>query len=141
MDIMVHTVDFWHLPLVFYVKRCRSGGTYGLLWRLGRTQFSCPSRVLRDQWIKNLRTAVKTHGKASLLELCVLYVCKMFLNLIPNFETLTFTTPTRLGPLRPLRLLVFINPFGGKKKGRKIYHSLVAPLFELAGISSHVIGT
>jgi len=44
------------------------------------------------------------------------------------------------GPLRPNRLLVFINPFGGKKKGRKIYHSLVAPLFELAGISSHVIG-
>ena len=35
---------------------------------------------------------------------------------------------------------MFINPFGGKKKGRKIYHSVVAPLFELAGISSHVIG-
>lgn len=44
------------------------------------------------------------------------------------------------GPVRPNRLLVFINPFGGKKKGRKIYHSLVAPLFELAGISSHVVG-
>eukprot|EP00066_Takifugu_rubripes_P030942 XP_011620208.1 PREDICTED: ceramide kinase-like [Takifugu rubripes] len=91
---------------VFYVKRCRSGGTYGLLWRLGRTQFSCPSRVLKDQWITNLRTSVKTHS-----------------------------------PRRPNRLLVFINPFGGKKKGRKIYHSLVAPLFELAGISSHVIVT
>uniref|UniRef100_A0A3Q4AQ94 DAGKc domain-containing protein n=1 Tax=Mola mola TaxID=94237 RepID=A0A3Q4AQ94_MOLML len=91
---------------VFYVKRCSSGGSYGLLWRLGRTQFSCPSRVLRDQWTKYLRTALKTHS-----------------------------------PLRPLRLLVFINPFGGKKRGRKIYHSLVAPLFELAGISSHVIVT
>ncbi|TKS77561.1 Ceramide kinase [Collichthys lucidus] len=45
------------------------------------------------------------------------------------------------GPLRPHRLLVFINPFGGKKKGRQTYHSLVAPLFELAGISSHVIVT
>uniref|UniRef100_A0A674NX47 Zgc:158263 n=1 Tax=Takifugu rubripes TaxID=31033 RepID=A0A674NX47_TAKRU len=99
-------LSFWHLPLVFYVKRCRSGGTYGLLWRLGRTQFSCPSRVLKDQWITNLRTSVKTHS-----------------------------------PRRPNRLLVFINPFGGKKKGRKIYHSLVAPLFELAGISSHVIVT
>ncbi|XP_038578531.1 ceramide kinase family protein [Micropterus salmoides] len=91
---------------VFYVKRTSSGGSYGLLWRLGRTQFSCPSRVLRDQWTKHLRTALKTHS-----------------------------------PLRPHRLLVFINPFGGKKKGRKIYHSLVAPLFELAGISSHVIVT
>uniref|UniRef100_A0A8C8DKX9 Zgc:158263 n=1 Tax=Oryzias sinensis TaxID=183150 RepID=A0A8C8DKX9_9TELE len=91
---------------VFYVKRSSSTGSCGLLWRLGRTQFSCPSRVLRDQWIKNLRTAVQTHT-----------------------------------PLRPHRLLVFINPFGGKKMARQIFHSLVAPLFELAGISSHVIVT
>ncbi|XP_044067562.1 ceramide kinase family protein isoform X2 [Siniperca chuatsi] len=91
---------------VFYVKRISSGSSCGLLWRLGRTQFSCPSRVLRDQWTKHLTTALKTHS-----------------------------------PLRPHRLLVFINPYGGKKKGRKIYHSLVAPLFELAGISSHVIVT
>uniref|UniRef100_A0A8C3AV98 Zgc:158263 n=1 Tax=Cyclopterus lumpus TaxID=8103 RepID=A0A8C3AV98_CYCLU len=91
---------------VFYVKRSSSGSSYGLLWTLGRTQFSCLSRVLRDQWAKHLRTALKTHS-----------------------------------PLRPNKLLVFINPFGGKKKGRKIYHSLVAPLFELAGISSHVIVT
>ncbi|XP_004558776.1 ceramide kinase [Maylandia zebra] len=91
---------------VFYIKRSRSRSTYGLLWNLGRTQFSCPSRVLRDQWTNHLRTALKTHS-----------------------------------PLRPHRLLVFINPFGGKKKGREIYHSLVAPLFELAGISSHVIVT
>ncbi|KAM4572140.1 ceramide kinase [Fundulus diaphanus] len=91
---------------VFYVTRSSSRASSGLLWRLGRTQFTCPSRVLRDQWIKNLRTALKTHS-----------------------------------PLRPHRLLVFINPFGGKKKGRQIYHSLVAPLFELAGISSHVIVT
>uniref|UniRef100_A0A3Q3KYM5 Zgc:158263 n=2 Tax=Mastacembelus armatus TaxID=205130 RepID=A0A3Q3KYM5_9TELE len=91
---------------VFYVKRSNSGGSSGLLWRLGRTQFSCPSRVLRDQWTKHLRTALKTHG-----------------------------------PLRPHRLLVFINPFGGKRKARKIFHSVVAPLFELAGISSHVIVT
>lgn len=91
---------------VFYVKRSSGGRSYGLLWRLGRIQFSCPSRVLRDQWTKHLRTALKTHS-----------------------------------PLRPHRLLVFINPFGGKKKGRQIYHSLVAPLFELAGISSHVIVT
>ncbi|XP_047223846.1 ceramide kinase family protein isoform X1 [Girardinichthys multiradiatus] len=91
---------------VFYVKRSNSRTTSGLLWRLGRTQFSCPSRVLRDQWTKHLLTVLKTHS-----------------------------------PLRPHRLLVFINPFGGKNKGRQIYHSLVAPLFELAGISSHVIVT
>ncbi|XP_057685360.1 ceramide kinase family protein [Corythoichthys intestinalis] len=91
---------------VFYVKRVRSGSSRGLLWRLGQTQFSCPSRVLRDQWTKHLRAALKTH-------------C----------------------PLRPNKLLVFINPFGGKKKGKHIYDSLAAPLFALAGISCHVIVT
>lgn len=60
--------------------------------------------------------------------------------MLHKLKSLPFTTPTRPGPRRPHKLLVFINPFGGKKKGRKIYHSLVAPLFELAGISSHVIG-
>ncbi|KAM9829103.1 ceramide kinase family protein [Syngnathus typhle] len=91
---------------VFYVKRVSSGSSRGLLWRLGHTQFTCPSRVLRDQWTNHLRAALKTH-------------C----------------------PLRPNRLLVFINPFGGKKKGKQIFDSLVAPLFEMAGISSHVIVT
>uniref|UniRef100_A0AAV2LYJ9 DAGKc domain-containing protein n=1 Tax=Knipowitschia caucasica TaxID=637954 RepID=A0AAV2LYJ9_KNICA len=91
---------------VFYVQRCNRSGSSGVLWRLGQTQFTCPSRVLRDQWIKHLRAALKTHS-----------------------------------PLRPNRLLVFINPFGGKKQGQQIYHTCVAPLFELAGISSHVVVT
>lgn len=73
------------------------------------------------------------------LELYVSYMSKKFFN-ITELETLTFTSPPCPGPLRPHRLLVFINPFGGKKKGKNIYYSLVAPLFELAGISSHVIG-
>ncbi|XP_059153792.1 ceramide kinase-like [Physella acuta] len=42
---------------------------------------------------------------------------------------------------RPKRLLVFINPFGGKKKAVKIFNEKVRPLFELAGIYSEVIIT
>ncbi|KAL4646129.1 ceramide kinase-like [Arapaima gigas] len=91
---------------VFSIKRHCKGGGSGVFWTLGRTQFYCPSRDLRDRWVTQLRNALKTHS-----------------------------------PSRPHRLLVFINPFGGKKRGRKIYHSLVAPLFELAGISTHVVVT
>ncbi|GFN84603.1 hypothetical protein PoB_001110900 [Plakobranchus ocellatus] len=42
---------------------------------------------------------------------------------------------------RPKRLLVFVNPYGGKKKARKIFNDKVRPLFELAGIYSEVIIT
>lgn len=52
------------LVSVFYVKRSSSSGSsHGLLWSLGRAQFSCPSRVLRDQWTRHLRAALKTHSK------------------------------------------------------------------------------
>ncbi|XP_059383933.1 ceramide kinase family protein isoform X1 [Carassius carassius] len=91
---------------LFYVKCGSKGNGIGVQRSLGRTQFCCPSRDVRDQWITQLRTALKTHS-----------------------------------PSRPHRLLVFINPFGGKKRGKQIFHSLVAPLFELAGISSHVVVT
>ena len=40
---------------------------------------------------------------------------------------------------RPKRLLVFVNPFGGKRRGPKIFNEKVRPLFELAGIYSEVI--
>ncbi|KAG9340286.1 hypothetical protein JZ751_021733 [Albula glossodonta] len=43
--------------------------------------------------------------------------------------------------MRPQRLLVFINPYGGKKKGVQIYRTLASPLLELAGISAHVVVT
>ncbi|XP_068132422.1 ceramide kinase-like isoform X2 [Hyperolius riggenbachi] len=42
---------------------------------------------------------------------------------------------------RPKHLLVYINPYGGKKKGKQIYESKVAPLFSLASISTDVIVT
>ncbi|XP_035233366.1 ceramide kinase-like isoform X2 [Stegodyphus dumicola] len=42
---------------------------------------------------------------------------------------------------RPKSLLIFINPYGGKKKGVKIFERKVSPLFHLAGIESHVVVT
>lgn len=40
---------------------------------------------------------------------------------------------------RPKRLLVYINPYGGKRQGKRIYEQKVAPLFSLASISTDVV--
>lgn len=42
---------------------------------------------------------------------------------------------------RPKHLLVFINPFGGKGHGKRIYERKVAPLFALASVTTEVIVT
>ncbi|GMT28622.1 hypothetical protein PFISCL1PPCAC_19919 [Pristionchus fissidentatus] len=42
---------------------------------------------------------------------------------------------------RPRRILVYINPFGGKGKAPNIYKRYVEPLFELAEIKAQVIFT
>ncbi|XP_029009857.1 ceramide kinase-like isoform X2 [Betta splendens] len=42
---------------------------------------------------------------------------------------------------RPRRLLVYINPFGGKRQGKRVYEQKVAPLFLQAGIFTDVIVT
>ncbi|XP_056271635.1 ceramide kinase-like [Pseudoliparis swirei] len=42
---------------------------------------------------------------------------------------------------RPKRLLVYINPFSGKRRGQSVYEQQVAPLFARAGVSTHVIVT
>ncbi|NXK02772.1 CERK1 kinase, partial [Herpetotheres cachinnans] len=39
---------------------------------------------------------------------------------------------------RPKQLLVYINPYGGKRQGKRIYEQKVAPLFSLASISTDV---
>ncbi|KAL4226177.1 hypothetical protein ACF0H5_014163 [Mactra antiquata] len=42
---------------------------------------------------------------------------------------------------RPRKLIVFVNPFSGKKKAVKIYRDKVQPLFELADINVTLIET
>ncbi|XP_019399048.1 PREDICTED: ceramide kinase [Crocodylus porosus] len=42
---------------------------------------------------------------------------------------------------RPKQLLVYINPYGGKRQGKRIYEQKVAPLFHLASISTDVVIT
>ncbi|KAM3608624.1 uncharacterized protein V6R79_001835 [Siganus canaliculatus] len=42
---------------------------------------------------------------------------------------------------RPKHLLVYINPYGGKRKAKHIYEQKVAPLFAHAGVNTHVIVT
>ncbi|XP_017295008.1 ceramide kinase isoform X1 [Kryptolebias marmoratus] len=42
---------------------------------------------------------------------------------------------------RPKHLLIYINPYGGKRQGKRIYEQKVAPLFAHAGILTHVIIT
>ncbi|XP_069018509.1 ceramide kinase-like isoform X2 [Embiotoca jacksoni] len=42
---------------------------------------------------------------------------------------------------RPKQLLVYINPYSGKRQGKQIYEQKVAPLFAQAGISTQVIVT
>uniref|UniRef100_H3ASF1 DAGKc domain-containing protein n=1 Tax=Latimeria chalumnae TaxID=7897 RepID=H3ASF1_LATCH len=45
------------------------------------------------------------------------------------------------GGARPKRLLVYINPFGGRCRGQRIFDTKIAPLFRLAGISTQVVET
>ena len=42
---------------------------------------------------------------------------------------------------RPKRLLVFLNPFGGKKLAKKIFQQRVVPLFSAAGIEYALEGS
>ncbi|XP_072233202.1 ceramide kinase [Leuresthes tenuis] len=42
---------------------------------------------------------------------------------------------------RPKSLLVYINPYGGKQRGKQIYEQKVAPIFQRAGIFTSVIVT
>ncbi|XP_068162989.1 ceramide kinase isoform X2 [Antennarius striatus] len=60
-------------------------------------------------------------------------LCEQWIHII-NEQLSLFTN-------RPKRLLVYINPYGGKQLGNRIYEQKVAPLFRRACISADVIVT
>ncbi|OCT57966.1 ceramide kinase [Xenopus laevis] len=45
------------------------------------------------------------------------------------------------GAERPRKLLIFINPYGGRGKAQRIYSNKISPLFQLSGIEEEVIET
>uniref|UniRef100_A0A8C8J9G7 DAGKc domain-containing protein n=1 Tax=Oncorhynchus tshawytscha TaxID=74940 RepID=A0A8C8J9G7_ONCTS len=53
----------------------------------------------------------------------------------------TINNQLSLLSIRPKRLLVYINPYSGKQRGKWIYEQRVAPLFSRASISTDVIVT
>jgi len=42
---------------------------------------------------------------------------------------------------RPKKLLVFVNPYGGRRRAKEIFQTVVEPIFTLAGISLTVVYT
>ncbi|VDO03704.1 unnamed protein product [Rodentolepis nana] len=62
-----------------------------------------------------------------------------YYNEIKLFRKLWCKFTLGFSPNRPQSLLVFINPYGGKRKAEIIYYSNVRPIFDLAGIRSKVI--
>lgn len=40
---------------------------------------------------------------------------------------------------RPKRLLLFVNPYGGKKRALRIYDGTVKPILQMAGIDASVV--
>ncbi|KAM3910590.1 ceramide kinase-like [Leptodactylus fuscus] len=74
-----------------------------------------------------------------------------------SLEGVTFTAPdaqvahswvqtiqkrmAETGQIRPKKLLVFINPYGGRGKATRIYYNEISNLFKMAGIKTDVIET
>ena len=83
---------------------------------------------------------MSVHDRSVSLEVWSLLAWKfgcLFMIAVLAWFILALLRPT--GSSRPRHLLVFVNPFGGKKRAPKVFEK-VRPFFDLAGITLDVIG-
>jgi len=94
--------------------------------------FTCSNEKLLLGWIKAIRTAL---GQP----------CYTTPKLITNSETLARDSSSEerrvsINGVKPTKLLVFVNPFGGTGTAMKVWRQ-VQPMFLLANIDLHVVET
>ncbi|KPP70116.1 ceramide kinase-like [Scleropages formosus] len=85
-------------------------------WRTSDVTFRCPSAATCHQWVQTIREHLESERHSRLLG---------------------SASSRCLAAGQPMRLLVYINPYGGKQQGKRIYEQRVAPLFARASISTH----
>ena len=88
----------------------------------------------------SLEVWMSVHDHTGSLEVWSLLAWKfgcLFMMAVLAWFILALLRPT--GSSRPRHLLVFVNPFGGKKRAPKVFEK-VRPFFDLAGITLDVIG-
>ncbi|KAG8554691.1 hypothetical protein GDO81_003865 [Engystomops pustulosus] len=99
----------------------------------------------------------QTKGVAPSTQFTVYHVSRKSSSKRWSLQMVTFTAPDaqvahswvqaiqkkmfETGHTRPRKLLVFINPYGGRGKASRIYYSEISFLFQLAGIETDVIET
>lgn len=64
---------------------------------------------------------------------------KFILNKLLNSKIILCRFHFTAQTTRPKRLLLFVNPFGGKKRALQIYDCNVKPIFQIAGIDASVV--
>lgn len=108
---------------VLYVERC---GKHR--WQCAEVTFTCSDGELCQRWASSIREQLAAIGTTSRQHTSR---CQRGLWVM----MLLLSTASR-----PKRLLVYINPCGGKRQGKRIYEQKVAPLLKQAGVSTEVIG-
>lgn len=118
------------LVSVLYVERGRQHR-----WRCAEVTFTCPEGALCQRWVSSIREQLAANSTTSHQHTLTNTLDNTDHKLSVMLLLLLFTAS------RPKHLLVYINPYGGKRQGKRIYEQKVALLFAEAGISTDVIGT